>query len=79
MVECSDISSAIMVTLQENYKSDTCFFFPIVANIDASMAGHNESEKKSNDTSNIQTFNAENLQSNMKIIYYRFVFNLKIY
>lgn len=41
------------------------------------MAGHNDStatEKKSSDSSNdIPNFNAENLQSNMKIIYYRFV------
>ncbi|KAF5452221.1 hypothetical protein F2P56_027247 [Juglans regia] len=38
------------------------------------MAGHNDSsavEKKSSDLSNdIPTFNAENLQSNMKTIYY---------
>ncbi|XP_059462164.1 uncharacterized protein LOC132191230 [Corylus avellana] len=38
------------------------------------MAGHNDSsaaEKKSSElTSDIPTFNAENLQSNMKIIYY---------
>ena len=38
------------------------------------MAGHNESEKKSSDAVNdLQTFRAENLQSNMKVIYYRFV------
>jgi hypothetical protein len=41
------------------------------------MAGHNDSvaaEKKSSEATNdIPTFNAENLQSNMKIIYYRFV------
>ncbi|KAG6759809.1 hypothetical protein POTOM_036302 [Populus tomentosa] len=36
------------------------------------MAGHNESEKKSSDAVNdLQTFRAENLQSNMKVIYYR--------
>lgn len=39
--------------------------------------GHNDSggsEKKSSESANdIQTFNAENLQSNMKVIYYRFV------
>lgn len=44
------------------------------------MAGHNgsgSSEKKSRDsTTDIPTFSAENLQSNMKIIYYRFVFIL---
>ncbi|KAJ6982467.1 hypothetical protein NC653_025547 [Populus alba x Populus x berolinensis] len=35
------------------------------------MAGHNESEKKSSDAVNdLQTFRAENLQSNMKVIYY---------
>jgi len=38
------------------------------------MAGHNDSvaaEKKSSESTNdIPTFNAENLQSNMKIIYY---------
>jgi hypothetical protein len=38
------------------------------------MAGHNESEQKSSDAVNdLQTFRAENLQSNMKVIYYRFV------
>lgn len=41
------------------------------------MAGHNESsgsEKKSNEAANdLQIFSAENLQSNLKIIYYRFV------
>lgn len=38
------------------------------------MAGHGESEKKSSDAVNdLQTFRAENLQSNMKVIYYRFV------
>ncbi|RVW26480.1 hypothetical protein CK203_093918 [Vitis vinifera] len=39
------------------------------------MAGRNDSgasEKKSNEATNdMSTFNAENLQSNMKIIYYR--------
>ena len=44
------------------------------------MAGRNDpgaSEKKSNDATNdVPTFNAENLQSNMKIIYYRFVFDI---
>ncbi|CAK7326303.1 unnamed protein product [Dovyalis caffra] len=35
------------------------------------MAAHNESEKKSSDSVNdLQTFRAENLQSNMKVIYY---------
>eukprot|EP00257_Ricinus_communis_P018002 XP_015576581.1 ER membrane protein complex subunit 6 [Ricinus communis] len=38
------------------------------------MAGHNESggyEKKSSEAANdLQTFSAENLQSNMKVIYY---------
>ncbi|XP_015867822.2 uncharacterized protein LOC107405306 [Ziziphus jujuba] len=38
------------------------------------MAGHNDSnasEKKSNEATNdLPTFNAENMQSNMKIIYY---------
>ncbi|KAJ6324709.1 hypothetical protein OIU76_011911 [Salix suchowensis] len=35
------------------------------------MAGHGESEKKSSDAVNdLQTFRAENLQSNMKVIYY---------
>ncbi|XP_024462032.1 uncharacterized protein LOC7485884 isoform X1 [Populus trichocarpa] len=35
------------------------------------MAGHNESEKKSSDAlDDLQTFRAENLQSNMKVIYY---------
>ncbi|KAJ6987753.1 hypothetical protein NC653_020873 [Populus alba x Populus x berolinensis] len=35
------------------------------------MAGHNESEKKSSEAVNdLQTFRAENLQSNMKVIYY---------
>ena len=42
------------------------------------MAGHSESsgaEKKSSEAANeIPTFNAENLQTNMKAIYYRFVF-----
>lgn len=41
------------------------------------MAGHSESsgaEKKSSEAANeIPTFNAENLQANMKAIYYRFV------
>lgn len=40
------------------------------------MATHSDSVagKKSNDVSNdLQIFNAENLQSNMKVIYYRFV------
>lgn len=41
------------------------------------MVGHNDSsvaEKKSSDpTNDIPNFNAENLQSNMKTIYYRFV------
>ena len=38
------------------------------------MAGHNESEKKSSDAlDDLQTFRAENLQSNIKVIYYRFV------
>lgn len=47
-----------------------------------SMAGHNDSnasEKKSNEATNdLPTFNAENMQSNMKIIYYRFVFDTLI-
>ncbi|KAJ4842938.1 hypothetical protein Tsubulata_042335 [Turnera subulata] len=35
------------------------------------MAGHNESEKKQSDSTNdLQTFNGDNLQSNMKVIYY---------
>ncbi|KAF9674299.1 hypothetical protein SADUNF_Sadunf10G0113000 [Salix dunnii] len=35
------------------------------------MAGHGESERKSSDAVNdLQTFRAENLQSNMKVIYY---------
>lgn len=39
------------------------------------MAGHNDSEKKSTESTNdLPTFNAENLQSNLKVIYYRFVF-----
>ncbi|KAJ6902740.1 hypothetical protein NC651_020272 [Populus alba x Populus x berolinensis] len=43
------------------------------------MAGHNESEKKSSDAVNdLQTFRAENLQSNMKVIYYRFQLKLEI-
>lgn len=41
------------------------------------MAGHNDSsasEKKSSEATNdLPTFNTENVQSNMKIIYYRFV------
>lgn len=41
------------------------------------MAGHSDSgtsEKKSSDmTDDIPTFNAENLQNNMKMIYYRYV------
>ena len=44
------------------------------------MAGRNDSgasEKKSNEATNdMSTFNAENLQSNMKIIYYRFVVDI---
>lgn len=44
---------------------------------EASMAGHSDSgtsEKKSSDmTDDIPTFNAENLQNNMKMIYYRYV------
>lgn len=47
-----------------------------------SMAGHNDSntsEKKSSEAANdLPTFNAENMQSNMKIIYYRFVFDTLI-
>ncbi|KAG5237134.1 ER membrane protein complex [Salix suchowensis] len=43
------------------------------------MAGHGESEKKSSDAVNdLQTFRAENLQSNMKVIYYRFS-NISVY
>ena len=42
------------------------------------MAGHTESgssEKKSSAGMNdLPTFNAENMQNNMKVIYYRFVF-----
>ncbi|XWS38910.1 hypothetical protein CRYUN_Cryun18bG0003900 [Craigia yunnanensis] len=42
------------------------------------MAGHSDSsssEKKSSEARNdIPTFSAENLQNNMKVIYYRFVF-----
>nr|XP_017219965.1 PREDICTED: ER membrane protein complex subunit 6 isoform X2 [Daucus carota subsp. sativus] len=37
------------------------------------MAGHDDSsvsEKKSNDISDLPTFNVENMQSNMKVIYY---------
>ncbi|GMN55106.1 hypothetical protein TIFTF001_024229 [Ficus carica] len=35
------------------------------------MAGHNDSEKKSTESTNdLPTFNAENLQSNLKVIYY---------
>ncbi|XP_071722170.1 uncharacterized protein [Rutidosis leptorrhynchoides] len=37
------------------------------------MAGHNDSgasEKKSNEASQVPTFSAENMQSNMKVIYY---------
>lgn len=36
------------------------------------MAGHDEvvSEKKSSDISDLPTFNVENMQSNMKVIYY---------
>ncbi|KAJ6902754.1 hypothetical protein NC651_020283 [Populus alba x Populus x berolinensis] len=42
----------------------------IILKVEA-MAGHNESEKKSSDAVNdLQTFRAENLQSNMKVIYY---------
>lgn len=40
------------------------------------MASHNESgagKKASGLPNDLQTFNAENLQSNMKVIYYRFV------
>lgn len=40
------------------------------------MAGHDDSgvsEKKSSDISDLPTFNVENMQSNMKVIYYRFV------
>lgn len=41
------------------------------------MAGHGDSGasgKKSSEAANeLHTFNAENMQSNMKIIYYRFV------
>ncbi|KAM7280890.1 hypothetical protein ACFE04_008024 [Oxalis oulophora] len=33
------------------------------------MAGHNE-EKKSSEANDVPTFSAENLQSNMKVIYY---------
>jgi len=42
------------------------------------MAGHSGSassdKKSSNGVNELLTFNAENLQSNMKIIYYRFRF-----
>ncbi|XP_024030739.1 ER membrane protein complex subunit 6 [Morus notabilis] len=35
------------------------------------MAGHNDFEKKSSESTNdLPTFNAENLQSNLKVIYY---------
>lgn len=43
------------------------------------MAGHDDSgtsEKKSNNANDIPAFNAENMQNNMKVIYYRFVFRL---
>lgn len=39
------------------------------------MAGHDDSGKKSNENE-IPTFNVENMQSNMKVIYYRSVFLL---
>lgn len=38
------------------------------------MAGHDDSgvsEKKSSDISDLPTFNVENMQSNMKVIFYR--------
>lgn len=45
--------------------------------VEEGMGGHSESsgaEKKSSDAMNeIPTFNAENLQTNMKTIYYRFL------
>ncbi len=45
--------------------------------VEEGMGGHSESsgaEKKSSDAMNeIPTFNAENLQTNMQTIYYRFL------
>lgn len=41
------------------------------------MAGHDDSgasEKKASDINDLPTFNVDNLQSNMKVIYYRFGF-----
>lgn len=39
------------------------------------MAGHDGSGTSGKkDTNDIPTFNAENMQNNMKVIYYRFVF-----
>lgn len=43
------------------------------------MAGHDDSgatDKKSSEINDIPTFNVENMQSNMKVIYYRFVSDL---
>lgn len=38
------------------------------------MAGHdNSGTSGKKDTNDIPTFNAENMQNNMKVIYYRFV------
>ena len=59
---------------------DFFFFWVINLGQKEKMAGRNDSgasEKKSNEATNdMSTFNAENLQSNMKIIYYRFVVDI---
>lgn len=68
----------VVCTLFMYYSSFNLHFLRIRKAED--MAGRNDSGasgKKSSDiTNDLQIFNTENLQSNMKVIYYRFVLYL---
>lgn len=67
-----------MIYLFAFSKSHSVFFlftgtYQIRQNIMAGHSGSGSSEKKSSNGANeLLTFNAENMQSNMKTIYYRF-------